>query len=180
MKWILGRLCFYENNILCIFLCFQICKNCTGCFDRHIPCVSMNCPVLFKLSRVNRELSKAPYLRQLLDQFWLVSFTELQVLFFQCLPLNCCAWCFSTFIKSRLSSSVFPPRIMKTLMLSWKLYLLISELLTSYSVQIPHSVTFVTLSSNAGVGFAPVCVTSCRSIWVDHVYFPVEGALKTS
>ncbi|XP_040839831.1 DNA polymerase zeta catalytic subunit isoform X1 [Ochotona curzoniae] len=47
----------------------KICKNCTGCFDRHIPCVSMNCPVLFKLSQVNRELSKAPYLRQLLDQF---------------------------------------------------------------------------------------------------------------
>uniref|UniRef100_A0A8C0MHD9 DNA polymerase zeta catalytic subunit n=1 Tax=Canis lupus familiaris TaxID=9615 RepID=A0A8C0MHD9_CANLF len=47
----------------------KICKNCTGCFDRHIPCVSLNCPVLFKLSRVNRELSKAPYLRQLLDQF---------------------------------------------------------------------------------------------------------------
>ncbi|KAI4567284.1 hypothetical protein MJT46_008497 [Ovis ammon polii x Ovis aries] len=47
----------------------KICKNCTGCFDRHIPCVSLNCPVLYKLSRVNRELSKAPYLRQLLDQF---------------------------------------------------------------------------------------------------------------
>uniref|UniRef100_A0A8I5NLD5 DNA polymerase zeta catalytic subunit n=1 Tax=Papio anubis TaxID=9555 RepID=A0A8I5NLD5_PAPAN len=47
----------------------KICKNCTGCFDRHIPCVSLNCPVLFKVSRVNRELSKAPYLRQLLDQF---------------------------------------------------------------------------------------------------------------
>ncbi|XP_004673831.1 PREDICTED: DNA polymerase zeta catalytic subunit isoform X2 [Condylura cristata] len=47
----------------------KICKSCTGCFDRHIPCVSLNCPVLFKLSRVNRELSKAPYLRQLLDQF---------------------------------------------------------------------------------------------------------------
>ncbi|XP_045429043.1 DNA polymerase zeta catalytic subunit isoform X3 [Pipistrellus kuhlii] len=47
----------------------KICKNCTGCFDRQIPCVSLNCPVLFKLSRVNRELSKAPYLRQLLDQF---------------------------------------------------------------------------------------------------------------
>uniref|UniRef100_G3QYM2 DNA polymerase zeta catalytic subunit n=1 Tax=Gorilla gorilla gorilla TaxID=9595 RepID=G3QYM2_GORGO len=47
----------------------KICKNCTGCFDRHIPCVSLNCPVLFKLSRVNRELSKAPYRRQLLDQF---------------------------------------------------------------------------------------------------------------
>lgn len=47
----------------------KICRNCTGSFDRHIPCVSLNCPVLFKLSRVNRELSKAPYLRQLLDQF---------------------------------------------------------------------------------------------------------------
>lgn len=47
----------------------QICKNCTGCFDRQIQCVSLNCPVLFKLSRVSRELSKAPYLRQLLDQF---------------------------------------------------------------------------------------------------------------
>ncbi|XP_023368247.1 DNA polymerase zeta catalytic subunit [Otolemur garnettii] len=47
----------------------KICKSCAGCFDRHIPCVSLNCPVLFKLSRVNRELSKAPYLRQLLDQF---------------------------------------------------------------------------------------------------------------
>nr|XP_023419436.1 LOW QUALITY PROTEIN: DNA polymerase zeta catalytic subunit [Cavia porcellus] len=47
----------------------KICKNCTGSFDRHIPCVSLNCPVLFKLSRVNRDLSKAPYLRQLLDQF---------------------------------------------------------------------------------------------------------------
>lgn len=47
----------------------KICKNCTGCFDRQIPCVSLNCPVLFKLSRVSRELLKAPYLRQLLDQF---------------------------------------------------------------------------------------------------------------
>ncbi|NXA54879.1 REV3L polymerase, partial [Nothocercus julius] len=47
----------------------KICKNCTGCFERHIPCVSLNCPVLFKLSRVSRELAKAPYLRQLLDQF---------------------------------------------------------------------------------------------------------------
>lgn len=45
-----------------------------------------------------------------------------------------------------------------------KLYLLISELLTSYNVQIPHSFTFLTLFYNAGVGFAPVCVTSCRSI----------------
>ncbi|XP_073483194.1 DNA polymerase zeta catalytic subunit isoform X1 [Aquarana catesbeiana] len=47
----------------------KLCKNCTGCRDQQIQCVSLNCPVLFKLSRVSRELSKAPYLRQLLDQF---------------------------------------------------------------------------------------------------------------
>uniref|UniRef100_A0A8D0DQT0 DNA polymerase zeta catalytic subunit n=1 Tax=Salvator merianae TaxID=96440 RepID=A0A8D0DQT0_SALMN len=47
----------------------KICKNCTDCWDRQIPCVSLNCPVLYKVSRVSRELSKAPYLRQLLDQF---------------------------------------------------------------------------------------------------------------
>ncbi|XP_060094185.1 DNA polymerase zeta catalytic subunit [Heteronotia binoei] len=47
----------------------KICKNCTGCLDRQIPCVSLNCPILFKVSRVNRELSKASYLHQLLDQF---------------------------------------------------------------------------------------------------------------
>ncbi|KAM4041549.1 DNA polymerase zeta catalytic subunit [Anomaloglossus baeobatrachus] len=47
----------------------KLCKNCTGCCDQQIQCVSLNCPVLFKLSRVSRELSKAPYLRQLLEQF---------------------------------------------------------------------------------------------------------------
>ncbi|ETE72844.1 DNA polymerase zeta catalytic subunit, partial [Ophiophagus hannah] len=47
----------------------KVCKNCTSCFDRQIPCISLNCPVFFKVSRVSRELSKAPYLRQLLDQF---------------------------------------------------------------------------------------------------------------
>ncbi|XP_018415790.1 PREDICTED: DNA polymerase zeta catalytic subunit [Nanorana parkeri] len=47
----------------------KLCKNCTGCCDQQIQCVSLNCPVLFKLSRVSRELTKAPYLRQLLDQF---------------------------------------------------------------------------------------------------------------
>ncbi|XP_066463164.1 DNA polymerase zeta catalytic subunit [Eleutherodactylus coqui] len=47
----------------------KLCKNCTGCCDQQIQCVSLNCPVLFKLSRVSRELSKGPYLRQLLDQF---------------------------------------------------------------------------------------------------------------
>ncbi|XP_069090700.1 DNA polymerase zeta catalytic subunit isoform X2 [Pleurodeles waltl] len=47
----------------------KICKNCTGCHDRQIQCVSLNCPVLFKLFSVSRDLSKAPYYRQLLDQF---------------------------------------------------------------------------------------------------------------
>ncbi|XP_068432657.1 DNA polymerase zeta catalytic subunit [Clinocottus analis] len=47
----------------------KICRNCTGCAERQVPCVSLDCPVLYKLSRVNRQLSKAPYLRQLLEQF---------------------------------------------------------------------------------------------------------------
>lgn len=47
----------------------RMCRNCSGCPERHVPCVSLDCPVLYKLSRVNRRLSKAPYLRQLLDQF---------------------------------------------------------------------------------------------------------------
>ncbi|XP_026173816.1 DNA polymerase zeta catalytic subunit isoform X2 [Mastacembelus armatus] len=47
----------------------KICRNCSGCAERQVPCVSLDCPVLYKLSRVNRQLSKAPYLRQLLGQF---------------------------------------------------------------------------------------------------------------
>uniref|UniRef100_A0A4W3J521 DNA polymerase zeta catalytic subunit n=1 Tax=Callorhinchus milii TaxID=7868 RepID=A0A4W3J521_CALMI len=47
----------------------KICKNCTGCVDRQVQCVSLDCPVLYKLFSVSRELTKAPYLRQLLDQF---------------------------------------------------------------------------------------------------------------
>uniref|UniRef100_A0A8P4G7U9 DNA polymerase zeta catalytic subunit n=1 Tax=Dicentrarchus labrax TaxID=13489 RepID=A0A8P4G7U9_DICLA len=47
----------------------KICRNCSGCAERHVPCVSLDCPVLYKLSRVTRQLSKAPYLRQLLEQF---------------------------------------------------------------------------------------------------------------
>ncbi|XP_061668529.1 DNA polymerase zeta catalytic subunit isoform X2 [Syngnathoides biaculeatus] len=45
----------------------KICKNCCGCAEHQVPCVSLDCPVLYKLSRVSRQLSKAPYLRQLLD-----------------------------------------------------------------------------------------------------------------
>ncbi|KAM7367565.1 hypothetical protein PAMP_013853 [Pampus punctatissimus] len=47
----------------------KVCRNCSGCAERQVPCVSLDCPVLYKLSRVNRQLSKAPYLRQLLEQF---------------------------------------------------------------------------------------------------------------
>ncbi|KAM6954386.1 DNA polymerase zeta catalytic subunit [Aplochiton taeniatus] len=47
----------------------KICRNCSGGAERQVPCVSLDCPVLYKLSRVNRQLSKAPYLRQLLEQF---------------------------------------------------------------------------------------------------------------
>ncbi|KAM8847502.1 DNA polymerase zeta catalytic subunit [Synchiropus picturatus] len=47
----------------------KICRNCSGCAERQVPCVSLDCPVLYKVSGVNRQLSKAPYLRQLLEQF---------------------------------------------------------------------------------------------------------------
>ncbi|XP_061097381.1 DNA polymerase zeta catalytic subunit isoform X2 [Conger conger] len=47
----------------------RICRNCSGGAERQVPCVSLDCPVLYKLSRVTRQLSKGPYLRQLLDQF---------------------------------------------------------------------------------------------------------------
>ncbi|KAM8726444.1 DNA polymerase zeta catalytic subunit isoform 4-T4 [Acanthopagrus schlegelii] len=47
----------------------KICRNCSGYAERQVPCVSLDCPVLYKLSRVNRQLSKAPYLRKLLEQF---------------------------------------------------------------------------------------------------------------
>ncbi|RVE55860.1 hypothetical protein OJAV_G00230390 [Oryzias javanicus] len=47
----------------------KICRSCSGGAERQVPCVSLDCPVLYKLSRVNRQISKAPYLRQLLDQF---------------------------------------------------------------------------------------------------------------
>ncbi|KAM6915313.1 DNA polymerase zeta catalytic subunit [Xenentodon cancila] len=47
----------------------KICRSCSSGAERQVPCVSLDCPVLYKLSRVNRQLSKAPYLRQLLEQF---------------------------------------------------------------------------------------------------------------
>ncbi|XP_051880157.1 DNA polymerase zeta catalytic subunit [Pristis pectinata] len=47
----------------------KICRSCTGCVDKQVQCISLDCPVLYKLFAVSRDLTKAPYLRQLLDQF---------------------------------------------------------------------------------------------------------------
>lgn len=46
----------------------KVCMSCSGSADRQAVCVSLDCPVLYKLSRVNRQLHNAPYLRQLLQQ----------------------------------------------------------------------------------------------------------------
>ncbi|XP_058247909.1 DNA polymerase zeta catalytic subunit [Hemibagrus wyckioides] len=46
----------------------KVCISCSGSADRQAVCVSLDCPVLYKLSRVNRQLHNAPYLRQLLQQ----------------------------------------------------------------------------------------------------------------
>lgn len=47
----------------------KICRACSGSVERQVPCVSLDCPVLYKVTRVTRQLSRAPYLRQLLEQF---------------------------------------------------------------------------------------------------------------
>lgn len=47
----------------------KICRSCSGSAERQVPCVSLDCPILYKLSRVNRNLSRGPYLRQLVEQF---------------------------------------------------------------------------------------------------------------
>lgn len=47
----------------------KICRSCSGSAERQVPCVSLDCPILYKLSRVNRHLSRGPYLRQLVEQF---------------------------------------------------------------------------------------------------------------
>ncbi|KAK2846284.1 hypothetical protein Q7C36_011138 [Tachysurus vachellii] len=44
----------------------KVCMSCSA--DRQAGCVSLDCPVLYKLSQVNRQLHNAPYLRQLLQQ----------------------------------------------------------------------------------------------------------------
>ncbi|XP_062857832.1 DNA polymerase zeta catalytic subunit isoform X2 [Trichomycterus rosablanca] len=46
----------------------KVCRSCSGAADRQSVCVSLDCPVLYKLSRINRQLANAPYLRQLLQQ----------------------------------------------------------------------------------------------------------------
>ncbi|XP_073708840.1 DNA polymerase zeta catalytic subunit [Garra rufa] len=47
----------------------KVCRSCSGTAERQVPCVSLDCPILYKLSRVNRHLSRGPYIRQLLEQF---------------------------------------------------------------------------------------------------------------
>ncbi|XP_056619644.1 DNA polymerase zeta catalytic subunit [Triplophysa dalaica] len=47
----------------------KVCRSCSGSAERQMPCITLDCPVLYKLSRVNRHLSRGPYLRQLLEQF---------------------------------------------------------------------------------------------------------------
>ncbi|XP_077075913.1 DNA polymerase zeta catalytic subunit [Siphateles boraxobius] len=47
----------------------KVCRSCSGNAERQVPCVSLDCPILYKLSRVSRHLSRGPYLRQLLEQF---------------------------------------------------------------------------------------------------------------
>lgn len=79
------------------------------------------------------------------------------------------------------SLSVYYLKTMKTFMLT-ELKIVLVDLWIAPFLQCTNSsfFHFLTLFYNAGVEFAPVCVTSCKSIWVDHIYFPVEGALKTS
>ncbi|KAK1804826.1 hypothetical protein P4O66_003665 [Electrophorus voltai] len=52
----------------------KVCRHCSGSADRQGSCVSLDCPVLYKVARVNRQLTSAPYLRQLLEQhLWVVA-----------------------------------------------------------------------------------------------------------
>ncbi|CAN9507584.1 unnamed protein product [Ophioblennius macclurei] len=47
----------------------KLCRSCSSSAERQVSCVSLDCPVLYKLSRVSRQLSRTAYLRQLLEQF---------------------------------------------------------------------------------------------------------------
>ncbi|KAI5607474.1 DNA polymerase zeta catalytic subunit isoform X1 [Silurus asotus] len=57
------RVCEQQHEQL-----LKVCMSCSGSADRQAVCVSLDCPVLYKLFRVKRQLSNAPYLRQLLQQ----------------------------------------------------------------------------------------------------------------
>ncbi|RXN14092.1 DNA polymerase zeta catalytic subunit [Labeo rohita] len=59
-----GTISQYFTTLHC-----PVCRSCSGSAERQVPCVSLDCPILYKLSRVNRQLSRGPYLRQLLEQF---------------------------------------------------------------------------------------------------------------
>lgn len=75
-----------------------------------MPCITLDCPVLYKLSRVNRHLSRGPYLRQLLEQFWFSDMfftlvlnshklsTALSILSFVKVLSLCGFWCLHLFL----------------------------------------------------------------------------------
>lgn len=71
--------------------------------------------------------------------------------------------------------TVYYLKTMKAFMLT-ELKIVLVDLWIAHFLQCTNSSSFY----NVCVEFAPVSVTSCKSIWVDHIYFPVEGALKTS
>lgn len=95
------------------------------------------------------------------------------MLLVQCLPLNSSAWCFFNFHQVKdvhcLSS--------KTMKTSAELKSVHVDLWIAHFLQCTNSSfchLLILFYNNTGVGFAPVYVPSCKSIWTDHVYFPVE------
>lgn len=87
------------------------------------------------------------------------SVTELPVLFVQCLPLNSSAWCFLNLHQVKDVHRLSAIETVKT-----PANLLLSEQLTSYSVQTPIISPVNVVFQYAGVGFASVYVPSCKSI----------------
>lgn len=78
-----------------------------------------------------------------------------------------------------IESSMFTVYYLKTM----KAFMLTELTVVLVDLWIAHFLQCTDPSSsfyNVCVQFAPVCVTSCKSIWVDDTYFLVEGALKTS
>ena len=41
----------------------QVCFSCMGRQDRDLPCQSLDCPVLYRLTRATRELAENPHMR---------------------------------------------------------------------------------------------------------------------